>query len=169
MCGRRARKSGTMVAVSTLPGDPKRARTEPTEVDRARVVGLLRSQAGEGRLSSRGLDDAMEEVFRAKSLAELDAVLSSTGPSARVQADFILAHGLEAPTSRKKKRSFLERQLWYSGILLVLWIIVWLATGMGFEWFILILLTGATGFAFRVARGDRKKGLFGASRRSLGR
>ncbi len=111
----------------------------------------------------------MEEVFRAKTLAELDAVLSSTAPSARVQADFILAHGLEAPTSRKKQRSFLERQLWYSGILLVLWIAVWLATGMGFEWFILILLTGATGFAWRLARGDRKKGMFGTGRRSLGR
>ena len=109
-------------------------------------------------------------MFRASSLAALDALVTRVDSSARVQADFVLAHGIEPPRPRKRERSFLERQLWYSGAFLVFWVAVWLVTGMGLIWFVLILLTVATGFTYRIARGDRKKGLFGAgSRGSLGR
>jgi hypothetical protein len=87
-----------------------------------------------------------------------------------LNADVLLTHGLTT-TSFKRERSFLERQLIYTSCFFAFWVVILLATGSSLLWYVLALVGSATGFAFRLARGDRtRSGLLGAgSRKGLSR
>lgn len=160
-----------MVEMGIVPGDPRRRQTKPTDVDRSRAAQLLRIHAEEGRLSSRELDEAIERVYRAATLADLDQLVGGMEGTGRIKAEVVMSQGLETSRPARRPRSFLERQLIYSGAWLALWVIIWAVTGFGDIWFALIALCSLSGFAFRLARGDRgRAGVFGAgSRRSLSR
>jgi len=156
--------------MGVVPGDPRRRNVRPTDLDRARTIELLRAHFAEGRLSSGRLDEQMARAYAAGSLAELDGLVSQYEGNVRLNADVLLAHGLSTPGG-KRQRSFLERQLIYTGIFLAFWIAVWAVTGAGLIWLMLIVVMAAIGFTIRLARGDRgRSGLFGSSsRRSLSR
>jgi len=156
--------------MGTVPGDSRRRDARATDLDRARVVELLRAHWAEGRLSSRELDERMGKAYGATSLADLDALVSGLEGTVRLNADVLLTHGLTT-TSFKRERSFLERQLIYAACFFAFWVVILLATGSSLLWYVLALVGSATGFAFRLARGDRpRSGLLGAgSRKSLSR
>jgi hypothetical protein len=156
--------------MSTVPGDPRRRDAKATDLDRARVVELLRAHWAEGQMSSRDLDERMGRAYAVTSLAELDALVSGLEGTVRLSADVLLTHGLTT-TRFKRERSFLERQLIYSACFFALWVVILLATGASLLWYVLTLVGTATGFAFRLARGDRaRSGLLGAgSRKSISR
>lgn len=123
------------------------------------MIALLRAQREEGTLSSGELDERIELAYRARTLGELDDLAQSAAVAPHLQAQVLLAHGLATPTTPKRKRSFLERQLIYSGGVFLFWVVVWAVTGMGLIWFLLLVLTTAAGFTLRIARGERRSGL----------
>lgn len=118
---------------------------------------MLRAHAAEGRLSGRELEDRVELAFRAGTIDDLNALLAGLDGSSRLAAGVVLAEGIPAAPPRRRKRSFVERQLWYTGAWLVLWVVVWAFTGAGLEWLLLILLSSAGGLTFRLARGERRR------------
>ncbi len=138
-----------------LPGDQRRRTTKPIDADRSRAVHFLKEMAAEGKLSSRELDEKIELAWRARSLAELDAVTSGFSGTAHARSEVALAHELKAASVPRRQRSYLEKTLWYTGGWLVLWIVVWAVTGAGTVWLWLILVTSAVGLALRLARGER--------------
>lgn len=111
--------------------DAWRTRTPPDERDRSRACDTIHRYGADGLLSRREMEDRIEQVFRARSLADLDAVLAQLPHAPHVKADLATAHGLESIYGRPRPK---ERP-WWRGIVLwssfvsFAWIVVWLATG----------------------------------------
>ena len=72
MCGRRTERSGR--------AEPRDRSVRASDADRERAADLLREQAGEGRLEPDELEERLERAFKARTLADLDAVTADLPP-----------------------------------------------------------------------------------------
>ncbi len=140
------------------PRDPRRARIPVTEAERSRVLSSIRRCGSDGLLSARETEERLEQAFRARTLGELDAVVSALPYSAHIAAEVVLRHGIAVAATRADAP-------WWKGILLwslgvdVFWVVVWLITGGAFGWLALAILTTTISFSFRfVARHRRHVG-----------
>jgi hypothetical protein len=129
-------------------------RRAPSEPDRARAIATIRACGTHGLLSNRQVDEQLEHAFRAKTVAELDAVLGALPRSPHVAAGVVMAHGLPivAPAPPKP---------WWHGIVAwavavnVLWVVVWFITGGPVGW--LVLAVASSGIAFTVRFASRHR------------
>lgn len=141
------------------PGDPRRARIGASDHERARALATVRRFGADGLLSGREVEDRIEQVFRAKTLSELDSVVSSLPRSPHIAAEMMLAHGFGFASGKPEAP-------WWRGILVwslgldVLWVIVWLVTGGAFGWLALAIVS--TTIAFTVRFVSRHRRHFGA-------
>jgi Domain of unknown function (DUF1707) len=138
--------------------DSKRARTAPTQHDRARVVTAIRRTAEDGMLSSREVDERIEQTYRATTLAGLDGVLAGLPNSPHARAEAVLAHGIAAPGNRRARK---DRPFWFgSAALAVLgslfWVVVWFFTGGPFIWVVGAILCSVAAFTYRLAVRHRR-------------
>ncbi len=134
----------------------KRARAGPSEHDRARALSVVRRCGADGLLSSGETDDAVEQIFRARTLGELDAVLSRLPQSPHIAAETILSHGIVPPVSKAPAP-------WWRGMLLwsvggnILWLVVWLITGGAVVWLFGGVILSLIAFTFRFVLGHRRQ------------
>jgi hypothetical protein len=111
--------------------DAWRTRTPPEERDRSRACDTIRRYSADGLLTRRETEDRIEQVFRARSLADLDAVVAQLPHAPHIRAELASVHGLESIYGRPRQK---ERPWWrgiiiWSSFVSVVWIVVWLATG----------------------------------------
>ena len=151
-----------------LPGDLRRRSEPANEADRLRTVEVLRSVASEGGLSSIELSDRVELAFRARSLGELDALTEGLSSSPEGRAALIMSGALSPGPKRRRRRSFVERQLLLAGAFLVFWVLVCALTHSSAIWYLVTILGSLTGLCYRLARGERRKSTLRGSRRSRG-
>jgi len=137
-------------------GDPRRARTAPTEADRVRAVNTIRRHGDDGLLSRREVEERIEGTFRAKTLADLDAVVSGLASAPHIAAEMVLTHGLPTAPGPRERR-------WWHGIVLwtvlidLLWIVIWIFTGGAAAWLVLAILSTLIAFTIRLVRRHRKQ------------
>jgi len=111
-------------------------------------VATLRRLATEGLLSRRELEERIEQAFRARTVAELDSVVSGLPYSPHVAADVVLAHGLTVAAPKPQAP-------WWRGILVwslaldALWVIIWFITGGAVGWLVLAIACTTIAFTFR--------------------
>lgn len=155
------------LGVRLSPGDRRNGRAGVTEHDRARAIAAVRRCGADGLLSTREVEDRIEQMFRARKRADLDAALSGLPHSLHVAAEMFLTHGFTAHAAKPEAP-------WWRGILLwslavdVFWVIVWLFTGGGAGWLVVGIVSTTIAFTFRlVARHRRHLGGPSSRRRRL--
>lgn len=126
----------------------------PTEARRLRFVNFVRDQAASGHLSSADLDDRVEQIFRARSIPELDAVVADLPGASVLTLDAALA-GEWQPAA--PGNSWFKHLVIYTAVIDAFGVVVWALTGGGAIWLVLLLMCSAAVFAFRVMR--RGKGI----------
>jgi len=137
-------------------GDLKRASAAPTELDRDRALATIRRCGMEGLLSTREVEERIEEAFRARTVAQLRSLLASLPYSPHVSAEVVLSHGL-APAASKSNAPWWRGILAWSLALDVLWVVIWLVTGGAVGWLVLAIATTMTAFTFRLSRRYRRQ------------
>ena len=132
------------------PGGQQRASLRASDADRERFVETLRQHHVEGRLTADELAERTERAYAARTFADLDALgtdlppLSSPapppGPPSAVPPGWDpTAPGLPprmrppGPRRAAAKANLLRFLLWY-GLLTVVLIVVWAASGRGYFW-----------------------------------
>lgn len=140
-------------------GDPKRARTPPSQHDRARAVTAVRHTAASGLISRRELEERLEQVYRATSLAAIDNVLAGLPHDPLTGAEVVLAHGVPAP--KRTRREPKDRPFWFHSLVWAVlasafWIVVWFFTGGAFVWVVGAILCSAAAFTYRLAVRHRR-------------
>jgi Domain of unknown function (DUF1707) len=111
--------------------DAWRTRTPPDERDRSRACDTIHRYGADGLLTRRETEDRIEQVFRAKTLAALDAVIAQLPHAPHIKVDVVTTHGLESiyGLPRPKQRPWWHGIVMWSSFVSVVWIVVWLATG----------------------------------------
>jgi len=125
-----------------------------------RFVSFVRKQAGDGRLSSRELEERIERIFRAKSVQDLEAVVADLPGASVLSIDSAIAGESLKP---RRQGSWLRRLVIYTVVVDALGVIVWAFTGGGVIWLLLLFMFSAVVFTFRVTR--RGKRMFGGPTR----
>jgi Domain of unknown function (DUF1707) len=114
-----------------------------SDADRDRVAELLRSAAGEGRLSPDELEERLELAFEARTDADLVPLTADLpAPAARVPAPRGLARRLPARPDFGP----------YVGVSVML-VAIWALTGMGYFWPIWPILGWGSSFVFTGSLG----------------
>jgi hypothetical protein len=138
-----------------MPGDPK---MRASDADRERIATLLREHAAVGRLSAEEFEERLDKVFTAKTVGELDALLSDLPgidlyrlPSAEIAPRSYRPGGGPGLTRRPDGSLAPFRvpawTAWTatSALLVVLWLAVGIAAGgvTWIPWFLLIVVPWA--------------------------
>jgi hypothetical protein len=137
-----------------MPGDP---RLRASDADRERTAQLLREHHAVGRLTAEEFEDRLEQVFQARTLGELDALLADLPaidlyqlPSAEIRP----RRGGSGPRGPGLVPAYDGRLLpardvpwiaWTSATALavVLWVVIAIAAGGAaawIPWFLLIII-----------------------------
>jgi hypothetical protein len=132
------------------PGDQRRAMLRASDADRERFVEALRQHHVDGRLTAEELDERSGRAYAARTLGDLDALATdlppltapapATGqppdPAAGWDPD---AEGVPArmrppgPRRAAAKANLLRLALWW-GLLSVVLVVIWAASGRGSFW-----------------------------------
>ena len=138
-----------------MPGDP---RLRASDADRERTAQLLREHHAVGRLTAEEFEGRLEQVFEARTLGELDALLADLPaidlyqlPSAGIRptrrgGSGPRGSGLESFAGGALLPAWdVPRLAWASGTALavVLWVVIALAAGGAaawIPWFLLIII-----------------------------
>jgi hypothetical protein len=133
------------------PGDQGRASLRASDADRERFVEALRQHHADGRLTAEELAERTERAYAARTLGDLDALATDLPPlqpstPAAPPADRAPASGwdpsaddlprrLRPPGPRRAaaKANLLRSVLWY-GVLSLVLVVVWLASGRDYFW-----------------------------------
>ena len=132
------------------PGGQQRASLRASDADRERFVETLRQHHVEGRLTADELAERTERAYAARTLGDLDALGTdlppptppappSGPPPAAAPGWDPAAPGLPlrmrspGPRRAAAKANLLRFLLWY-GLLSVVLIVVWAASGRGYFW-----------------------------------
>jgi hypothetical protein len=127
------------------PGDQRRASLRASDADRERFVEALRQHHVDGRLSAEELAERTERAYAARTFGDLDALatdlppLHSPGPAAAAAPPPAPAAGppsqARPPGARRAaaKAALLRTALWY-GMISVVLLVVWAATGADYFW-----------------------------------
>jgi Domain of unknown function (DUF1707) len=124
------------------PGDPRRASLRASDADRERFVEALRQHHVEGRLTAEELEERTGRAYAARTLGDLDALatdLPAPAPPGRPAAWDPNAEGLPArmrppgPRRAAAKANLVRLGLWW-GLLSVVLIVIWAASGRGYFW-----------------------------------
>lgn len=142
--------------MSVGSGDPRRARAAASEHDRARLIALVRRYGTDGLLSTREVEDAIEQTFRARTLGELDGVAAALPRSPHIAADIVLSHGLTAAQVLPRSGPWWRGMLAWSLGLDVLWVLIWLVTGGAVGWLVLGIVLTMSAFTVRFMTGYRR-------------
>jgi len=143
-------------AMTVGAGDPRRARTSPTEADRVRAADTIRRHGEDGLLSRREVEERIEATFRATTLADLDAVVGGLPPAPHIAAEMVLSHGLPIAPPRKERP-------WWQGIVVwtllvdVVWVVVWVVTGGAAVWLVVAVVLPMMTFTVRFVRRHRQQ------------
>ena len=92
----------------------------------------------------------MERIFRAKTAADLDAVISGLPRSPHIEAEMVRAHGVLSEPAAKAERP------WWRGILLwsagveIFWVILWFIFGGSVGYLALAMVSTLSAFGIRV-------------------
>jgi hypothetical protein len=140
-----------------MPGDP---RMRASDADRDRAVQLLREHHAVGRLTAEEFDGRLGQVFTARTLGELDALLAdmpaidlyelpSAGirPAQRAVRIRDTEHGSLVPQQGATWGTFAAA----SALLVAVWVTVGVTTGglAWLPWFLLIIIPWAIAIARR--------------------
>ena len=108
------------------PGGQQRPSLRASDADRERFVETLRQHHVEGRLTADELAERTERAYAARTLGDLDALGTDLPP---------LTPPAPPPGPRRAaaKANLLRFLLWY-GLLSVVLIVVWAASGRGYFW-----------------------------------
>jgi len=127
------------------PDAQRRASLRASDADRERFVEALHQHHVEGRLTADELEERAGRAYAARMLGDLDALAadlpplqpaSPAGPPAGWDPN---AEGLPArmrppgPRREEAKASLLRLALWW-GLLSVVLIVIWAASGRGYFW-----------------------------------
>ena len=132
------------------PGEQRRASLRASDADRERFVETLRQHHVEGRLTVDELAERTERAYAARTLGDLDALGTDLppltppapppGPPAAAPPGWDpaapgLPPRMRSPGPRRAaaKANLLRFLLWY-GLLSVVLIVVWAASGRGYFW-----------------------------------
>jgi len=124
------------------PGDQRRASLRASDADRERFVEALRRHHADGRLTTEELAERTERAYAARTLGDLDALatdLPALQPPARAPAwdpsadDVPRRMRPPGPRRAAAKTNLLRSVLWY-GVLSLVLIVVWLASGRDYFW-----------------------------------
>jgi len=146
-----------------MPGDP---RLRASDADRERTAELLREHHAVGRLSAEEFNDRVERVFSARTLGDLDALLSDLPaidlyqlPSASIRPARRRGSGPRGPGLRRPADDALmpaRTAPWItwaavSALLVVIWVALGILVGgvAWFPWFGLVMIP------WRLALGRR--------------
>jgi hypothetical protein len=145
-----------------MPGDP---RMRASDADRDRTAALLREHHAVGRLTPEEFDDRLDKVFTARTIGELDALLSDLPgidlyrlPSADITPTRSYRPGGGPGLIRRPDGSLAPFRVpawtaWTaaSALLVVLWLGVGIAAGGAtwIPWFLLIVIPWALTIARR--------------------
>jgi len=110
----------------------------------------------DGLLSRREVEERIEATFRAKTLAELDAVVGGLPTAPHIAAEVILTHGLPATPVRAGRPWWHGIVAWTVGVDIV-WIVIWIVTGGAVAWLVLAILTTMLSFTVRFVRRHRQQ------------
>jgi hypothetical protein len=124
------------------PGAQRRASLRAS-ADRERLVEALRQHHVEGRLTAEELSERTEQAYAARTLGDLDALTTDLPPLPTTpdraaawdpDADGVPAR-LRAPGPRRAaaKTNLVRLALWW-GLLSVVLIVIWAASGRGYFW-----------------------------------
>jgi hypothetical protein len=101
------------------------------------------------------VDEQLELAFRAKTVAELDAVLTGLPSSPHVAAGVVMAHGLPIVASAPPKPWWHGMAAWSLAVN-VLWVVVWFITGGPVGWLALAIVSSTIAFTVRFASRHRR-------------
>ena len=121
-----------------------------TDAGRMRFVQFVRKQAAEGKLSSTEVDDRVEQIFRARSVIELELAISDLPGARAISLDAAIAGDWQSKTARSG--SWLRRLVIYTLVADVLGVILWATTGGGLVWLVLLFMCSLVVLVFRVSR-----------------
>ncbi len=125
-----------------------------------RFVKFVQDQAADGRLGDAELEERIEQIFRARSITDLEAVVAGLPGASVLSLDAALAGEFQQPA---RGVSWLRRLVLYTVVVDALGVVVWAFTGGGVVWLVVLFMGSAAVFAFRVTR--RGKGLIGGRSR----
>jgi Domain of unknown function (DUF1707)/2TM domain len=124
------------------PGDQRRASLRASDADREQFVEALRQHHADGRLTAEELAERTERAYGARYLRDLDALAADLpplrppppAPGWDPSADD-LPRRMRPPSPRRAaaKANLLRSVLWYGMLSLVL-IVVWVASGRDYFW-----------------------------------
>lgn len=104
----------------------------------------------DGYLSSRGVDEAIEKIFRAKTAADLDAVIAGLPKAPHIEAEMVRAHGvLSAPADKPERSWWRGIVLWSAGVE-IFWVIVWFIFGGSVGYLALAMASTLSAFGIRL-------------------
>jgi hypothetical protein len=101
-------------------------------------------------LSNREVEERIEQVFRARTSADLDAVLAGLPRAPHIAAEMVRSHGVLSPPAPATQRP------WWHGIVIwsagaeVFWIILWLIFGGSVGYLALAMVSTLTAFGIRL-------------------
>ncbi len=127
---------------------------------------MLRRYGADGLLSRQEVDEGIEQVFRAKTLADLDALVARLPHAPHIRAEMVRTHGVESTYVRRpaKNRPWWRGTVIWSASASALWIIVWLVTGPtqdtfgipNITWLVLTLISTWVVFSIRLVSQHRR-------------
>lgn len=149
-CGRQGHRSRSVERL--IPADEVRA----SDAERELIVGHLREQSGEGRLTVEELDERLGRAYDAKTRAELVALTSDLPAPPR-----------PSQSVARAREDFRHHLRTYAGVMLLL-VAIWALTGADYFWPVWPALGWGIGV---LAHGDATRRTVQAGRRraQLGR
>ena len=148
--------------MSPVVADKAGRDSPPTTARRMRYAEFVRRQASDGRLSSRESEEYLERIFRADTVQELEMVVSGLPEAKAVSLDSAIAGEWQRPV---KKGSWLRRLVIYTVIIDAAGVVIWVFTGRGLIWLVLLFMFSALTFAWRVMRRDERRRLVRSRRK----
>ena len=101
------------VPASTRPGQPAglRAGQRASDADRDRVVEVLRTAAGDGRLTADDLDERLEVALAARTLADLEPLLADLTTAAATEAPDVARIECGSGSAKREEPWLVPRRL----------------------------------------------------------
>jgi class 3 adenylate cyclase len=101
------------VPATMLPGQPaaQRAGLRASDADRDRVVEVLRTAAGDGRLTADDLDERLEVALAARTLADLEPLLADLTTAAAAEAPDVARIECGSGSAKREEPWLVPRRL----------------------------------------------------------
>ncbi len=138
----------------------------PSDADRKRAVDLIYRYRDEGKLSSNEAEEHVEQVFRARSISNLDGALGRLPSAPHIAADFVRSHGIPVSRATERQRPWWHGAVMYAVVGAAITLVFFVATGGSFVWVWIGFILTAIVLVFRLA-SHRKAALTGTKRRSV--